>query len=333
MAIVSIVKDKNIRIAILRVIHHIGGMESFVQSGDKVVIKPNLVFGLPPFTGFTTDYPTVQAILQLCQRMNPSEIIIAEGSGGIDTKLAFRISGYIELAEKYGAKLIDLNESPAANVPVPSGHTIQELHVPQIILDCDVLINVPKLKLYRRVPGKSDWASLAVKNLMGALPGKGDYSDDRPSGFCLQLSKEFWSTKGKYYHPTYQQWWSPSGEKRRIHTNLAQGLVDINTVIKPTLSIIDAIVVSYDVDMTNTIGQEPFNLNTILASQDPLALDCIATRIAELDPFNISYLKLAAERGIGESDYSNIRILGTPLARIIKAWKEGLATRVYPEES
>lgn len=327
MADVSIVQSESIRYAVEDSIRLLGGIDSFVQPKDKVVIKPNLVFGVPPYTGLTTDPPIVQAVVELCQNLSNVEVSIAEGSGGIDTKLAFRISGYIELAERYNVKLIDLNESPTANVMVPNGQAIQELQVPKVILDCDVLINVPKLKLYRLEPGKNQWASLAVKNLMGALPGQGEYSDNRPTGFCLQLSQEFLTTKGKYYHSAYRKWWRPSGEKRRIHGNLTQGLVDINKAIRPTLNILDGIVVSNDVDMTNTQGQSPFDLNTILASKDPLALDCIATRIGGLDPFSISYLKHAAEMGIGESDYNKIQIRGTPLDVIIKTWETNLAQK------
>jgi uncharacterized protein (DUF362 family) len=325
MAIVSIAQDDSIRTAVEESIRLLGGIESFIQPHDKVVIKPNLVFGLPPFTGLATDFPVVQAIVEMCQSIGPVELTIAEGSGGIDTKIAFRTSGYTELSERYGIKLVDLNESPAKNVTVPGGLLVQKLLVPRVIVDCDVLINVPKLKLYRIVQETNHWASLAVKNLMGAIPGRGDYSDDRPSGFCLQLSQEFLTSKGKYYHSAYSKWWTPSGEKRRIHENLAQGLVDINMAIRPTLNIIDGIVVSNDIDMTSTKGQEPFNLNTILASIDPLAIDCIAARIGGLDPFKISYLKHAAERELGESDYCSIRVLGTPLAKIIKTWQDGLS--------
>ncbi|MHA2149705.1 MAG: DUF362 domain-containing protein [Candidatus Thorarchaeota archaeon] len=331
MAMVSIVQNDSIRTAVEESTRLLGGIESFVKPHDTVVIKPNLVFGLPPFTGFTTDPPIVQAIIELCQKVNPSKVTIAEGSGGIDTKLAFRISGYTELAEKYGAKLVDLNESPTTKVAIPDGLLIQELRIPRIIHDCDVLINVPKLKLYKRVPGHNEWASLAVKNLLGALPGKGEYSHDRPPGFSVQLSREFLTTEGKYFHSEYRQWWSPSGEKRRIHKNLAQGLADVNMVINPALNVIDAVIVSNDVNMTDTTGMEPLELNTILASRDPLALDCIAARIGGLDPFSISYLKHAAERGVGESDYKKIQLLGTPLATIIKTWETGLAARAYAE--
>ncbi|NHI88949.1 MAG: DUF362 domain-containing protein [Candidatus Thorarchaeota archaeon] len=327
MAVVSIVQSESIRTTVEESIRLLGGIDRFVQPESKVVIKPNLVFGLPPYTGFTTDYPIVQAIIELCQDMGKLNISIAEGSGGIDTNLAFRVSGYVELAEKYNLKLVDLNGSPNVSVPVPSGQAIQELRVPKIILDCDVLINMPKLKLYRIVQGKNQWASLAVKNLMGAIPGKGDYSDNRPSGFCLELSQEFLTTKGKYYHSAYRRWWSPSGEKRRIHKDLVHGLADINTVIRPTLNIIDGIVVSNDIDMTNTRGQDPFNLNTILASQDPLAIDFIAARIGGLSPFKIPYLEHAAERGIGESDYNKIQTLGISLDEIIETWEKELSKR------
>ena len=327
MAIVSIVQNDSIRTAVEESIRFLGGIESFVHPQDKVVIKPNLVFGLPPFTGFTTDPPIVQAIVEMCQSVGLVELIIAEGSGGIDTKLAFRISGYTELAERYGMKLVDLNESPTTNVAVPGGLSVEELQVPRVIHDCDVLINVPKLKLYRRVPGRGEWASLAVKNLMGALPGKGEYSHDRPPGFSVQLSREFLAAEGKYFHSEYRQWWSPSGEKKRIHKNLTQGLADVNLAIKPALNVLDAVIVSNDVDMTDTTGMDPLELNTILASRDLLALDCIAARIAGLDPFNISYLKHAIERGLGESDYNKIEIRGTPLDEIIKTWETELAGR------
>jgi uncharacterized protein (DUF362 family) len=323
MTVVSIVQDYNIRTAVVEPIRLLGGIKSFVKPEDKVVIKPNLVFGLPPFTGFTTDPPIIQAIVEMCQNVGPVDLTIAEGSGGIDTKLAYRISGYTELAEKYSMKLVDLNESPITNVKVPSGLLFQEMSIPRVILDCDVLINVPKLKLYRKVPGRSEWASLAVKNLVGVLPGKGGYSHEKPPGFSVQLSSEFLNTEGKYFHPDYKQWWSPRGEKKRIHENLSQGLADVNMVIKPALNVIDAIIVSNDVDMTDTKGKEPFELNTILASQDCLALDFIAARIGGLDPFNISYLKHAAERGVGESDYNRIQMLGTPLDTIIKTWETG----------
>jgi hypothetical protein len=80
--------------------------------------------------------------------------------------------------------------------------------------------------------------------------------------------------------------------------------------------------------MSDTTAMEPIELNAILASRDPLALDCIASRIGGLNPFNISYLKHAAERRIGESDYNRIQIRGTSLDDVIRTWETELAVRL-----
>jgi uncharacterized protein (DUF362 family) len=248
-------------------------------------------------------------------------VTIAEGSGGTDTKMAFEKCGYSDLARRYGIKLVDLNESQTTVVEVPDGKSFKELGVPNIILESDVLINVPKLKLYKPRSGSNNWSSLSVKNLVGAVSGKGEYSQTPPSGFHVEVSREFWTPEGKFFLPHHQQWWSPRGEKKKIHSKLVEGIVDLNTVIQPSLNVIDAVIVSHDIDMTRARGETPLELNTILASRDPLALDCIAVKIGGLNPFEISYLKRAAERGIGESDYNNIQTVGTPIEELARIWK------------
>ncbi len=329
MVVVSIVQNVNIELAVQEAINLVGGIENFVRPQDKVVIKPNLVFALPYDTGFTTDPRVVQAIVQLCKSADPLDVIIAEGAGGTDTKLAFERCGYSELARRYDVKLVDLNESQTTAVDVPDGKALQMLNIPNIILESDVIINVPKLKLYRG----TNWASLAVKNLMGAIPGKGEYSRTPSGEYPMKLSREFWEPEGKFFLPHHQQWWSPRGEKKRIHAHLAEGIVDLNTVIKPSLNVIDAIIVCHDVDMTHTKGEKPIELNTILAGRDPLALDCIATKIGGHSPLDISYLKRAEERSVGESDYNRIQVVGTPLDRIVEAWNTGLANKQGNSES
>ncbi|MFW9986777.1 MAG: DUF362 domain-containing protein, partial [Candidatus Odinarchaeota archaeon] len=157
---------------------------------------------------------------------------------------------------------------------------------------------------------------------------KGEYSDTRPAEFPIECSPEFYSPEGKLFHPNYRQWWSPTGERKRIHGNLAHGLVDINKVIKPALNVLDAFIVSDDINMTTTKAESPFELNTILASRDPLALDCIAAKISGINPFDTLYLKHAAESGIGESDYNKIQVKGTALKTIIETWKQHVDTPV-----
>ena len=313
----SVVQNGDVGLAVQEAISLVGGIESFVRPHDKVIIKPNLVFALPSDTGFTTDPRVVQAIVELCRRVNPSEVTIAEGSGGADTKMAFERCGYLELARRYDVKLVDLNDSQTTVVNVPDGKALQQLGVPNIVLESDVLINVPKLKLYNR------GASLSVKNLLGAVPGRGDYSRIPSPEFPLKLSREFWMPEGRFFLSRHHRWWGPRGEKKRVHADFAEGIVDLNTVIQPSLTVIDGIIVLPNPDMKDP-NTKTLELNTILAGRDRLALDLIAAKIGGLNPFDISYLKRAAERGIGESDYNRIQVVGTPLNKIVGAWETGL---------
>jgi len=323
---VSVVQNANVGLAVQKAISLIGGIENFVHPHDKVIIKPNLVMALPSDTGLTTDPRVVQAIVELCRSLDPSDVTIAEGSGGADTKMAFERCGYSELARKYDIKIIDLNESQTTMVNVPDGKAFQVLDVPNIILEGNVLINVPKLKLYKR------WASLSVKNLLGAVPGKGEYSRILSLEFPIELSCEFWAPEGRFYLPHHNQWFAPGGEKKKVHMDFAEGIVDLNTVIKPSLTVMDGILACCGNKPLD--GQEkPLELNTILASRDPLALDCIATKIGGLNPFDISYLKRAAERGLGESDYNRIQVVGTPLHKVARAWEIGMANPQCNPES
>jgi len=315
---VSVVQNADVGLAVQEAISLVGEIESFVRPHNKVIIKPNLVMALPSHMGFTTDPRVVQAIVELCRRVNPFDVTVAEGSGGVDTKMAFERCGYSELARRYDVKLVDLNESQTTVVDVPDGKAFQALGVPNIILESDVLINVPKLKLF------DGWASLSVKNLLGAVPGKVEYSRISSPEFPGELSREFWTPGGKFFLPNHHQWYGPRGEKKRVHTDFAEGIVDLNTVIKPSLTVMDGMIALHGNKYGD--GQEkPLELNTILASRDPLALDCIATKIGGLNPLDIPYLKRAAERGIGESNYNRIQVVGTPLYKIVRAWETGLA--------
>jgi uncharacterized protein (DUF362 family) len=316
LAIVSVVQDDNVEQAVQKAIKLIGGIESVVSSGDSIVIKPNLVTHMPSKVGMTTDPLVVQAVIELCKSMNPSSLVIAEGSGAVETHVAFKMCGYMELASKYGVELVDLNDCPTTTTEVPGGKRLQSLEIPNVLLDTDVIINIPKLKLYRR----DTWASLAIKNLVGAVPGLGVFTDERISKQSLEVTPELWKPGGKWHLPHYKQYFNPQGEKEKLHKSLAESIIDLATVIKPSLNVIDGMMMCRDPDMTH-YDSTPLQLNTVLAGVDYLAVDCVGLQIAGRSPLEIPYLKCAVERGIGESNLDKIQIVGTSLDEIYEAWK------------
>lgn len=314
VAKVSVIQNDNVEIAVREAVSHIGGIESIVKPGDKVVIKPNLVTAMPSEAGMTTDPLVVQAVIELCMSMNPSSIIIAEGSATADTDMAFEKAGYLELSSKYEIELIDLNDSPTTTTKIPDGICLQSIEIPNVILESDVLINVPKLKLYR-----ANWVSLAVKNLVGLVNDQGFFTDEVVSKFSLEVSPELWKPDGKWYMPHHKKYFNPKGEKKKIHEELNESIVDLASVIKPNLNVIDGMMPCRDPDITY-YDPEPVQLNTILAGTDYMAVDCVGLQIMGRSPLDIPYLKPAVERGIGESDLSQIKVVGSPLDQIIKQW-------------
>ena len=93
-----------------------------------------------------------------------------------------------------------------------------------------------------------------------------------------------------------------------LHANLGERLVDLYTLFKPKLIVIDA----YRMLMNN--GPTGGNLadvklsKTVIASHDIVAADAYATTLFGLPADAISYVKAGAARGVGTMDLKSIKI-------------------------
>lgn len=93
-----------------------------------------------------------------------------------------------------------------------------------------------------------------------------------------------------------------------LHSNLGERLVDLYTLFKPKLIVVDA----YRMLMNN--GPTGGNLNdvklgkTVIASHDIVAADAYATTLFGLPADAISYVKAGAARGLGTMDLKSIKI-------------------------
>jgi uncharacterized protein (DUF362 family) len=87
---------------------------------------------------------------------------------------------------------------------------------------------------------------------------------------------------------------NPYPKKFKYHSNLSEAIVAINKAMKFDLCIIDGIIVS---------GVQPTRLDLIMASQDPVAIDSAAAKIAGVNPKTIKYLQLAAQEGLGKINF------------------------------
>ena len=112
----------------------------------------------------------------------------------------------------------------------------------------------------------------------------------------------------------------PRSEMGRFHrVGLSQCIADLNTLVHPDLTVIDA---GYAMTRTGPSGGDMIKLDTVLASGDPVAADTIAARElkgleeriglspqARFDVADIRHIRAAAALGIGSDSLDEIEVI------------------------
>ena len=164
-------------------------------------------------------------------------------------------------------------------------HQKDKVKIP--IPDCETLgsITVPRIVVESAIISaaklKTHMATkvtLGMKNMFGLLPDK---------------------FKGKYH-------------ARGIN----KVIVDINSVIKPALTVIDGFVGMEGRGPTDGV---PVKMDLIIAGKDVVATDATAARVMGFEPLEISHVRRAYEKGLGNIE--NIEILGSKLDDVKRAFK------------
>ena len=112
-------------------------------------------------------------------------------------------------------------------------------------------------------------------------------------------------------------------EKSRFHRlNLSQCIADLNTVVIPDLTIVDATLCSLEWEL----GGMPVRLNTVLAAKNVLAADIVAASMLGYRIDEVKHLLLAAQAHLGPADLEEIKIISP------KKLKEAKSDRVNSKE-
>ncbi len=135
--------------------------------GKRIVLKPNLV-EFDPATAINTNPLIVHAAYEAFRRLGAAEVKIAEGPGHRRATLDLAdAAGYFKTVPHFEDTFTDLNLDRVAKRAIShpvSG--LKSLYLPHTVLDCDLLVSLPKMKTHH-------WAgaTLAMKNLFGLVPG------------------------------------------------------------------------------------------------------------------------------------------------------------------
>lgn len=199
----------------------------------QVAIKPNLAYYWDANTGYTTDPRVVAALIDWVRDEAGKNVeikIVEADATSMRTHLAFRILGYDKLAEHKKVELFNLSKDKRVEKKVFVNGREIEYKVPQLLLNTDLFINVPKLKIMREVR-----ITCAMKNLFG----------------CIAYPRKI------IYHPYLNEAVVGINKVLRPHLNVVDGIVGLGRFpVK-----LDLIMASVDLFSTDWVASKIMGLN------------------------------------------------------------------------
>lgn len=149
-------------------IQELGGMGTFVQKGQKVLVKPNIGWDVIPELAANTNPFLVKRVIEHCLKAGAKEVYVFDHTcdNWINT---YKNSGIERAAKSAGAKVVPANsESYYQEIEIPTGVRLKKAKVHEILLEADVFINLPILKDHN-----STRMTACLKNTMGIVWDRG----------------------------------------------------------------------------------------------------------------------------------------------------------------
>jgi uncharacterized protein (DUF362 family) len=221
---------------------------------SRIIVKPNLVNASPP--PITLPVEAAEALLGYIRDCSAAEIVIAEGTGErhMETDEIFRVHGYDRLAERFGAKLLDLNHAPLTELKNPQCAVFPTFMMPQVVME-GFLISAAVLKAHSLAD-----VTLSMKNLIGCAP---------PAH--------------------YQQ--GGHWKKSAFHARMHEAIFDLNRYRRPDLALLDASIGMAEHHLGGPVCDPP--VGKIVAGFDPVAVDAAGAGLLGFDWRTIDHIRRA----------------------------------------
>jgi uncharacterized protein (DUF362 family) len=253
----------------------LGGIERFVRSGDDVIIKPNICVDYhPPEYAATTNPTVVATLVTLCLGAGARRVRVMDTPFGGTPESAYAVSGIDAAVRLAGGEMEVMSPVKFEEIDIAEGQDITTWDVYRDVVEADVLINVPIAKHHSLAR-----LSLGGKNLLGVIL--------RPGGKNLL---------GVILRPN------------QMHRNLGQRIADLASLVRPTLTVVDAVRILTTHGPTGGSLNDVQRADTVIASHDMVAADAWAATLFGLSGADIGYVHAAAEMGLGTMDLDGIEI-------------------------
>jgi uncharacterized protein (DUF362 family) len=97
-------------------------------------------------------------------------------------------------------------------------------------------------------------------------------------------------------------------DRGAIHNNLGQRIADLNTLFRPTLTVIDAVRILTNHGPSGGSLDDVKKMDTVIVSTDIVAADSYASTLFGLQPTDLAYIRAAAKMGLGKSDLNSVKV-------------------------
>ncbi len=331
---------ERVRAMVWQAIAYAGGFEQRIRPGSWVVIKPNIVF-LRPQPGYRsgdiTDFRVTRAVLEYVARYSPAaRVTIAEGgsyrglhdpgtsdvvsqNGGRVDAASFHwdaeefpghggtLGGMLrDLRDRFPRKQFDYVDLSYDAVRDQSG-AFQRIEVPRAggrggfgartdyfvtntIRNCDFLVSVPVMKIHEQCG-----ITASLKNYVGTAPRQA-YAP--PNGF--------WNAQLHAQHS--------------LEGRIDSFITDLASFHPPDFCVVDGIRGLQYKEHDNGQPDQMLRHNLVLAGRDPVATDALVARLMGFNPWDIEFLHMAQQRGMGNMDIEKADIIGDDPVRFQARW-------------
>ena len=270
-------QEEKLRAALSQAIEDLGGFAPYIDPGDRVLLKVNLLLSKGADSAATTHPAFVRELAKLLIEYG-AKVVIGDSPGGLFNeeilRRNYRVNGMIQAAEESGASL-NYNTG-SRTISLPEGKLLKQLTQTAMLGDVDKVISVSKLKTHSMMTFTG-----AVKNMFGTVPG----------------------TKKAEYHFSM-----PDSD------DFADALIDICMAAKPVLAFMDGII---GMEGNGPSGGTPRRINAVLASDNPFALDAVACHIIGLERPAVFTWQHAWQRGLAPDRFEEVEVTGEPVERFL----------------
>ena len=182
---------ESVQKAVDKCLDDLGGISTFINSGDTVLIKPNILLAKEPEEAITTHPTLIEALIKAVKNVGAVPVV-GDSPGGLVGNVTrhWKITGIEDVCNNLDVEILNFESSGVYEKKINGNH----YHIAKPIFDVDFVINVPKIKTH----GLTVF-TCAIKNMYGAVPGltKLNYHKQapKPSDFSSLVVDIFELTK------------------------------------------------------------------------------------------------------------------------------------------